>query len=340
MHALAPAEPQRAREQPLLHECLIALQLGRADCRQPRRQRDRLQQRRLTRAVVTDEARDGRVQLEPWQCADSRHTERKTAARRACGVQLDTAEMNGCCRQSTRGDVRRADLPARKHNDFRHSTRRMRPRQTCRYRKGPSRDRGPDRRLDAGCATTPLRRRSCRCFIGHWSAGVTASPRDGRYRLSEVIVTPEWIRYLPRTTALSPENLMRRLALVILVAGCAAGPPAFDVIIRGGTVYDGSGSAPLRADIAITGDSIVQIGGDLAAAQAPLVIDATGLAVAPGFINMLSWATESLIQDGRSQSDIRQGVTLELFGEGSSMGPLNEQMKQQMKEQQGDIKFD
>jgi N-acyl-D-amino-acid deacylase len=133
---------------------------------------------------------------------------------------------------------------------------------------------------------------------------------------------------------------MRCLALVILVAGCAAGPPAFDVIIRGGTVYDGSGRAPLRADIAITADSIVQIGGDLAAAQAPLVIDATGLAVAPGFINMLSWATESLIQDGRSQSDIRQGVTLELFGEGSSMGPLNEQMKQQMKEQQGDIKFD
>src|SRR5688572_24975355 len=144
--------------------------------------------------------------------------------------------------------------------------------------------------------------------------------------------------YLPHYRPL-PGDLMRRLALVILVTGCAAGPPAFDVVIRGGTVYDGSGSAPLRADIAIAGDSIVQIG-DLAAAQAPFVIDATGLAVAPGFINMLSWANESLIQDGRSQSDIRQGVTLELFGEGSSMGPLNEQMKQQMKAQQGDIKFD
>jgi N-acyl-D-amino-acid deacylase len=132
---------------------------------------------------------------------------------------------------------------------------------------------------------------------------------------------------------------MRRLALVILVAGCAAGPPAFDVVIRGGTIYDGSGGAPLRADIGITGDSITGIG-DLAAAQAPLVIDAAGLAVAPGFINMLSWATESLIEDGRSQGDIRQGVTLELFGEGSSMGPLNEQMKREMKEQQGDIKFD
>jgi N-acyl-D-amino-acid deacylase len=126
---------------------------------------------------------------------------------------------------------------------------------------------------------------------------------------------------------------------MMLVAGCAASPPAFDVVIRGGTVYDGSGGAPLRADVGIIADSIVEIG-DLAAAHAPLVVDATGLAVAPGFINMLSWATESLIQDGRSQSGIRQGVTLELFGEGSSMGPLNEQMKQQMKEQQGDIKFD
>jgi len=112
-----------------------------------------------------------------------------------------------------------------------------------------------------------------------------------------------------------------------------------DVIIRNGTVYDGSGKAPVKADVAIRGDRIAAIGqlkGDRAKAE----IDATGMAVAPGFINMLSWATESLIYDGRSQADIRQGVTLEVFGEGMSMGPLTEKMKKEMVEQQGDIKFD
>jgi N-acyl-D-amino-acid deacylase len=87
-------------------------------------------------------------------------------------------------------------------------------------------------------------------------------------------------------------------------------PAEYDVILRGGTVYDGSGSEPLVADIAIS-DAIIAAIGDLGDAGAELEIDATGLAVAPGFINMLSWATESLIQDGRSQSDIRQGVTLD-----------------------------
>jgi len=111
-----------------------------------------------------------------------------------------------------------------------------------------------------------------------------------------------------------------------------------DLVIRGGTVYDGSGKPPVEADLAIDGDSITAIG-KLDKARGRVEIDATGLAVAPGFINMLSWATESLIADGRSQSDIRQGVTLEIFGEGESPGPLNAAMKKNVAEAQGDIKF-
>src|SRR6266498_3683089 len=87
----------------------------------------------------------------------------------------------------------------------------------------------------------------------------------------------------------------------------------FDVVIKGGTVYDGTGAAPTNVDIAIQGDRIVAIG-DLKTARAGTVIDARGLAVAPGFINMLSWSVISLIIDGRSQSEIRQGVTTEIFG--------------------------
>jgi N-acyl-D-amino-acid deacylase len=111
-----------------------------------------------------------------------------------------------------------------------------------------------------------------------------------------------------------------------------------DVIIRGGTVYDGSGSPPRVADIAIDGDKISVIG-DLSTQKGKSEIDARGLDVAPGFINMLSWATESLIEDGRAMSDIKQGVTLEVFGEGSSMGPLNDAMKKEAIEQMGDIKY-
>jgi len=113
---------------------------------------------------------------------------------------------------------------------------------------------------------------------------------------------------------------------------------AYDVVIRSGRVYDGSGGQSYVADIGIEADRIAAIG--KLDADADLVIDAGGLAVAPGFINMLSWANESLIQDGRSQSDIRQGVTLEILGEGNSMGPLNAAMKQDMRDAQGDIKFD
>lgn len=105
--------------------------------------------------------------------------------------------------------------------------------------------------------------------------------------------------------------------------------PLYDVIIENGEIYDGNGGMPYIADIAIKGDRIAAIG-DFAPNQAAQTIDASNLAVAPGFINMLSWATSSLIKDGRSQSDIRQGVTLEVFGEGSSEGPLSDVMKAQL----------
>lgn len=117
------------------------------------------------------------------------------------------------------------------------------------------------------------------------------------------------------------------------------GADLHDIIIRNGTIYDGSGGEPFTADIAITGHFITKLDTTINAA-AKTEIDAKGLAVAPGFINMLSWANESLIVDGRSQSDIRQGVTLEVMGEGSSMGPWNEALKQDRLDRQGDIKYD
>ncbi len=113
----------------------------------------------------------------------------------------------------------------------------------------------------------------------------------------------------------------------------------FDVIIKDGTVSDGTGAEPKQADVAIRGDRIVGIG-DFKTAKAKTIIDAKGLAVAPGFINMLSWSTVSLIQDGRSQSEIRQGVTTEIMGEGESMGPVNDHVREHMIRQQIDIKYD
>src|SRR5256886_500753 len=112
----------------------------------------------------------------------------------------------------------------------------------------------------------------------------------------------------------------------------------FDVIIKGGTVYDGTGAEPKHVDVAICGDRIVGVG-DFKTAKAKTIIDANGLAVAPGFINMLSWSTESLIQDGRSQSEIRQGVTTEIMGEGESMGPVNDRVREHKIRQQTDIKY-
>lgn len=112
----------------------------------------------------------------------------------------------------------------------------------------------------------------------------------------------------------------------------------YDLIIRNGTIYDGSGNPPFIGDIAVNNDRIVAIG-SLGQTTSKTDIDATDLAIAPGFINMLSWAVGSLIEDGRSCSDIKQGVTLEVFGEGWSWGPLNDQMKQEMVERQADIKY-
>ena len=102
--------------------------------------------------------------------------------------------------------------------------------------------------------------------------------------------------------------------------------PGTTVVLRNGTIYDGSGQPPRTGDIAFAGDTIAEIGAP-GTLEGATIIDASGLAVAPGFINMLSWSVESLIQDGRSQSEIRQGVTLEVMGEGTSMGPLSEAMK-------------
>lgn len=137
-------------------------------------------------------------------------------------------------------------------------------------------------------------------------------------------------------------KLISSLLAVLLIPCSLSGqsaPPTYDYLIKGGTIYDGTGATPVKADVAIKSDRIVAIG-DLKDASAGTVIDARGLAVAPGFINMLSWSVYSLIADGRSQSEIRQGVTTEIFGEGTSMGPLNDEMKRRALAQQGDLKFD
>jgi len=135
-------------------------------------------------------------------------------------------------------------------------------------------------------------------------------------------------------------GLLAATALVVfgLLSACTQ-PTSYDLILRGGTIYDGSGDAPYVGDVALNGDTIAALG-DLGNATAKAEIDVQGLAVAPGFVNMMSWANESLIEDGRSQSDIRQGVTLEIMGEGSSMGPINEQMRASRIQDQGDIRYD
>ena len=134
-------------------------------------------------------------------------------------------------------------------------------------------------------------------------------------------------------------KLLRTLFPVLLIA-CGCTPHAeYDVLIRNGQIIDGSGSPAFRGDIGIRADTIAVIG-DLKNAKGRTEIDAEGLTVAPGFINMLSWSVESLIEDGRSQGDIRQGVTLEVMGEGDSWGPWNESMKKEIKASQADIRYD
>jgi N-acyl-D-amino-acid deacylase len=131
--------------------------------------------------------------------------------------------------------------------------------------------------------------------------------------------------------------------LAALLASSASTAPRqastdYSLLIRGGTIYDGSGGTPFAGDIAINGDKIVYVGPH-APGHAAKVVDATGKAVSPGFINMLSWANESLIADGRGLSDTMQGVTLEVMGEGDSMGPLNPQMKRLAVERESDVKY-
>ncbi len=138
---------------------------------------------------------------------------------------------------------------------------------------------------------------------------------------------------------------MRRALLAALLAlgltACAE-PALHDVVVRGGTLYDGGGGEPYAGDLAIDGDRITALvpAGRRPGVRGRLEIDAAGLAVAPGFVNMLSWATASLLVDRRAQSDVRQGVTLEVFGEGWSMGPLTAEMKEEMVARQGDLRFD
>ncbi|MBO0340959.1 N-acyl-D-amino-acid deacylase family protein [Flagellimonas profundi] len=137
---------------------------------------------------------------------------------------------------------------------------------------------------------------------------------------------------------MKPTKLFTVLMILLFFASCSQ-PQHFDILIKNGQIVDGSGKPSYTGDVGINADTIAAIG-DLGNATGTQEIDASGLVVAPGFINMLSWATESLIEDGRSMADIKQGVTLEVFGEGWSMGPLNEAMKKEEQESQGDIKFD
>ena len=134
-------------------------------------------------------------------------------------------------------------------------------------------------------------------------------------------------------------NLFKCLILILLISSCSSHKD-YDILIKNGTIADGSGNPAYIGSVGINADTIAAVGKLKATGR--LEIDATDLVVAPGFINMLSWATESLIQNGRSESDIMQGVTLEVFGEGWSMGPLNKNLKKelQLPTAQGDIKYD
>jgi len=126
--------------------------------------------------------------------------------------------------------------------------------------------------------------------------------------------------------------------IIVLMISCSS-PETYDILIKDGLIVDGSGKEPYVGDVGINADTIAAVG-KLEYVKGRKEIDASGLAVSPGFINMLSWATESLIEDGNSESDIRQGVTLEVMGEGWSMGPWNEEMKANEKAEQKDITYD
>jgi N-acyl-D-amino-acid deacylase len=134
---------------------------------------------------------------------------------------------------------------------------------------------------------------------------------------------------------------MRRLLLsfAVLLAAAPLRAAEFDVLIRGGTVYDGTGGPAKRADVGLRGDTIAAVG-DLSRDTAAVVVDAAGLAVAPGFINMLSWSCDAFMADGRGQSEVRQGVTTQIMGEGNSWGPVTDAIKKRMKAEQSNIKYE
>jgi len=128
------------------------------------------------------------------------------------------------------------------------------------------------------------------------------------------------------------------LAAVLLASAAPAAPPAYDLVIRGGEIYDGSGGAGFKGDVAIKGQRIVYVGPH-APGAAKKTVDATGKAVAPGFINMLSHSEDSFMADGRGLSELKQGVTLEVMGEGDSIGPLTPQMQKLTLQREGDVKY-
>jgi N-acyl-D-amino-acid deacylase len=140
-------------------------------------------------------------------------------------------------------------------------------------------------------------------------------------------------------TGLLPRLRLLCFVLLATLAGGVQAAERVDLLIRNGVIYDGRGGAPMRGDVAVRDGRVVATG-TLADYTAAREVDAKGLAVAPGFINTLSWAVESLIYDGRGMSDIKQGVTLEIFGEGNSMGPVNDRVREEMVKTQGDIRYD
>jgi N-acyl-D-amino-acid deacylase len=140
-------------------------------------------------------------------------------------------------------------------------------------------------------------------------------------------------------TGVLPRTRLFCFVLLAALAGGAQAAERVDLIIRNGVIYDGSGGAPVRGDVAVKAGRVLATG-KLQDYSADKEVNANGLAVTPGFINTLSWSVESLIYDGRGMSEIKQGVTLEIFGEGNSMGPVNDRVREEMIKTQGDIRYD